>query len=352
MTLRNAVAALRYAGRMAASRIKGEPALTLASIYPTHRCNLRCVYCNSPFLRTPELTTRQWLGIIDQLAGLGCRRITILGGEPLLRDDVPEMIDLAHALGLFSVLTSNGLLVRRQIDRLRRLDTLVLSLDAAGPANDAVRGNGVFDAVCDAIRAAADIRLAVKINAVLSMRTAPLVNELIGFVHRHDLHVTVNIMRSGAPDLWRDAASIKAQDSEIQSTLERLADLAGTDRRLLFSPVTYRYAARWGDYSRDRFETGELPPDDPRVRNGPKCHAGRYYLTINPDGTVYPCALTAGRISGGNVVADGVETSWRRLHDHHCVACYSPCLVEQNYLFSLHPRVVGRFVVGHLSRFS
>jgi hypothetical protein len=49
--------------------------------------------------------------------------------------------------------------------------------------------------------------------------------------------------------------------------------------------------------------------------------------------------------------ADGVEAAWRRLHSHGCVACYSPCLVEQNYLLSLDPRVIGQFVRRHLPRF-
>ena len=60
--------------------------------------------------------------------------------------------------------------------------------------------------------------------------------------------------------------------------------------------------------------------------------SGRTYdLSIDPDGTIIPCVATGGRITGSNVVADGVEAAWRRLHGHGCVACYSPCLVEQNY---------------------
>ena len=136
-------------------------------------------------------------------------------------------------------------------------------------------------------------------------------------------------MRSGAPDLWHQAATLRAEDEAIRRLLERLADLARTNSRLLFSEATYRYAMRWGDYARDRYEEHELAADDPRRRDGPRCQAGRYYLSIDPDGTAYPCVATAGRITGGNVVADGVEAAWRRLHGHGCVACYSPCLVEQ-----------------------
>src|ERR1700687_150105 len=196
----------RSAGRMFLSRLRGSPVLMLANLYPTHRCNLRCTYCNSPFKHTPELTTAQWLRVIDELADLGCRRVLILGGEPLLRPDIAEFIERIKTRGMSCVLTSNGLLVARRIRELRGLDTLVLSLDAVGRANDAVRGDGVFAGVQGALLAAQGIGLPVKINAVLSAVTAPHLNALLDFVAQHDLSITINAMRSGAPDLRRDAA--------------------------------------------------------------------------------------------------------------------------------------------------
>ncbi len=335
---------------MLRSRFRGEPSLLLAKLYPTHRCNLRCTYCSSPYLKTPELTTDQWLRVVDELADLGCRRVTILGGEPLVRWDVPEIIERVRERGMACTLTSNGVLVKRRIDDLRLLNTLTLSLDAVGSANDEVRGEGVFDAVKDAIAAARGVGISVKINAVLSAKTAPMLDELLEFIEEFDLHLTVNIMSSEAPDLWHEAASIKADDEETRKTLQRLAGLARTNPRLLSSETTYRFGARWDDYSRDRYEADELAPDDPLLLDGPRCHAGRYYLTINPDGTAYPCILTVGSIPGGNVATDGVEAAWRKLHGHGCITCYSPCHVEQNYLFSLHPRVVATLVTRQFKR--
>lgn len=345
-------ATLTAAARVLAAHWRGTPTLLSAGLYLTHRCNLRCLYCSSPYRNTPELATAEWLGVVDQLADLGCRRVGILGGEPLLRPDVGEVIDHVRARGMACVLTSNGLMVSRRIDDIRGLDTLVLSLDAPGPANDAQRGAGVFAAVQRALAAARAAGIPVKLNAVMSVQTAPHLDALLAFCEAHDLHVTVNVMRSGAPDLWHRAATFKAEDEAIRELLDRLALLARQNPRVLFSEVTYRYAMRWGDYARDRFEAHELPAADPRRRDGPQCQAGRFYLSIDPDGTAYPCVATAGRITGGNVVADGVEAAWRRLNDHGCVACYSPCLVEQNFLFSLDRRVIGQFVRRHLPRFA
>jgi MoaA/NifB/PqqE/SkfB family radical SAM enzyme len=333
-------------------RLRGREALVGANIYVTQRCNLRCVYCSSPLRHTPELSTAQWCAIFDELAALGCRRLTILGGEPLLRADLAQLIAHARARGLGSVVTSNGLLVPRRIAALRGVDTLVLSLDAPGPANDAVRGAGVFAAVEAALEAARQHGLRVKLNAVLSAVTAPYLDDLLAFTERHDLHLTINIVRSGAPDLWKDAAQVKDDDATIARLCERLADLARTNPRLLFSPQTYRYAALWGDFAQDRLEADALAPDDPRRLHGPRCHAGRAYISIDADGTVFPCTLTFHRIVGGNAASDGVAAAWRALHDHRCVACYSPCLVEQNFLHSLHPGVLTNFARRHLTRFA
>jgi len=338
--------------RLAAGRLARTPQLVAACIYPTQRCNLRCVYCTSPLRRTAELTTEQWRTILDELAALGCVRLTVLGGEPLVRADVGELLAHAHRHRMRCVLTSNGLLVPRRIDALRALDTLVLSLDAPGPANDAVRGDGVFAAVEAAIAAARAARIPTKLNAVLSAVTAPHLDALLAFAEQHDLSLTINVVRSGAPDLWHDAARIKDEDGTVSRLLDRLATIARHNRRLLFSPTTYRYAAGWHDYGRDRFTAAELAPDDPRRRNAPPCRAGRSYLSIDADGSVYPCVLTFHRIRGGNAATDGVAAAWRNLNGHDCVACFTPCLVEQNFLTSLHPAVVGHFARRHLPRFA
>jgi len=326
-------------------------ALFQCFLYVTHRCNLRCLYCNFPFLKTPELTTHQWADILDQLARLGCRRVTFLGGEPLLRPDLPDLLRHARRRGLSSVVSTNGLLVPERIDALRPLQTLVISLDAAGPANDGVRGQGVYDAVKAAIVAAKRARIPLKINAVLSAKTAPELDVLIRFVEDQDLHLTINVVRSGDPHLWREARRIKAEDHEIRRLLLEIAARAKRNRRILLSPSSYRYASLWRNYLDDRYEAGELDPDDPLLRKGPFCRAGRSYFNVNPDGTVSPCVTTMAKISGGNALEDGVEACWRTLQEHRCQACYSPCLVELNFLFSFNLRVLAGFARRHLGRF-
>lgn len=337
---------------MLAGRMSGRPALLSAACYVTQRCNLRCVYCSAPLRGTGELDTASWRAIIDELGDLGCLRVAILGGEPLLRADLGELIAHLRRRGMSVGLTSNGLLVPRRLATLHGLSHLVLSLDAPGAANDAVRGAGGFAAVRAAIAAARSIHLPVKLNAVLTATSAPHLDELLAFCEQHDLPLTVSVVRSGAADLWHDAASVRPTDAAAAALLDRLAALARRNRRLLFSPATYRYAAGWGDYGRDRVERGDWPAGDPRLRRAPTCHHGRNTVVIDADGEVYPCVLTFGRIRGGNAAREGVAATWRRLHDHQCLTCFSPCTVEQNGILSLRPGPLLHFTRRHLGRFA
>jgi pyrroloquinoline quinone biosynthesis protein E len=140
-------------------------------------------------MKTSELITEQWLSIISQLAELGCRRVTLIGGEPLVRPDVSELIYHVKKEGMSCLLATNGILVPKRIDDLKDLSALVLSLDSAGPANDEVRGEGVFEAAKEAIRAAKNAGIPIKINSVLSVHTAPGLESFLEFLESKDLSV-------------------------------------------------------------------------------------------------------------------------------------------------------------------
>jgi radical SAM protein with 4Fe4S-binding SPASM domain len=190
--------------------------------------------------------------------------------------------------------------------------------------------------VQDAIVAARAAGIEVKLNAVLSAVSAPHLDVLLAFVEREDLALTVNIMRSGAPDLHHDAATIKADDREIARVLRRLEELSRRNPRLLFSPRAYRYASRWGAYGHDRIEKGDVPDDDPRLRQAPPCHAGRSYLSINPDGTVFPCSQTINRLPG----AMSHAMASPRPGDHSTITRASPASLRawSNRTWCVHSR--------------
>jgi MoaA/NifB/PqqE/SkfB family radical SAM enzyme len=78
-------------------------------------CNLRCAMCahwREP--RPAQIPGERLVAILDELAGLGCRKVHFTGGEPGLRGDLERLVAHAGSLGLRVTLTTNGTLVTRQ----------------------------------------------------------------------------------------------------------------------------------------------------------------------------------------------------------------------------------------------
>lgn len=95
-------------------------------IAPTYRCQCHCVHCAANSSHNDEgiiLTASQIKSVIDQACQLGVIQVIFTGGEPLLREDIEELISYAHNAGLITRIITNGILLNR---------SLVLKLKKAG----------------------------------------------------------------------------------------------------------------------------------------------------------------------------------------------------------------------------
>ena len=119
---------------------------TLVHLALTRACNLRCGHCfaNAGEPYANELSTDEITALIDELAGLGCFQVSLGGGEPLLRDDLPDIVNHAHGRGVSVRISTNA--TAATPDRITRLVGLPIravrvSLDAAAAARfDELRG--------------------------------------------------------------------------------------------------------------------------------------------------------------------------------------------------------------------
>jgi len=99
----------------------------------TYRCPLHCVFCYNPtdFARTgAELATADWLRVLREARALGAVQLGLSGGEPLVREDLEEIVAEAHALGFYVNLITSGVgLTRTRIAALKAagLDHIQLS---------------------------------------------------------------------------------------------------------------------------------------------------------------------------------------------------------------------------------
>ena len=98
----------------------GIPLAVLAEL--THRCPLQCPYCSNPLeleAASKELTTAEWLRVIDELAEIGVLQIHFSGGEPTVRKDLVALVARATEVGLYSNLITSAVMLPR--DKLAAL---------------------------------------------------------------------------------------------------------------------------------------------------------------------------------------------------------------------------------------
>jgi radical SAM protein with 4Fe4S-binding SPASM domain len=111
----------------------------------TLRCNMRCAHCgsNAGNKRSRELEPAEALKLCDELGVLGCERLTLLGGEPLLREDWQAITERLQRAGVRVNIISNGWLTadRDVVQRIKDagLTTFALSIDGYGARHDALR---------------------------------------------------------------------------------------------------------------------------------------------------------------------------------------------------------------------
>ncbi len=115
----------------------------IIQLHPTRRCNLRCLHCYSDSgpERREELALPVVRAVLEDAAGEGFTVVGFSGGEPLLYGSLTEALEHAHACGLVTTVTSNGmLLTERRLKALAgRADLLAISLDGVPASHNLMR---------------------------------------------------------------------------------------------------------------------------------------------------------------------------------------------------------------------
>ena len=145
----------------------------------TDRCNLRCKYCMPAkgirlAGREELLTYEEILKVVKILGELGIRKLRLTGGEPLLRDDILELVSgLSKLKDIEDIsITTNGVLLEKYLEQLHRsgISSINISLDSLDKKSyrQITRG-GDIKKVIDSINKAVDIGIKkVKVNVVAS----------------------------------------------------------------------------------------------------------------------------------------------------------------------------------------
>jgi MoaA/NifB/PqqE/SkfB family radical SAM enzyme len=175
---------------------------TAATCYVTEACNSRCITCTVWRTRgEPDAPTIEWTDALAQLGDLGIRYVCFSGGEPLLRNDLSELVRAARDAGIAGIeAASNGLLLtRRRLERLMDagLTGLHLSIDGMGAVHDRIRGlPGSFAAVCRALELARALGLDVSVNTNLLADNLDQVPEVMDLALKHNATWNLNFLNN------------------------------------------------------------------------------------------------------------------------------------------------------------
>ena len=143
----------------------------------TKRCNLKCVHCyagSNVSAAERELSTGEWLSVLDDLAKFGCPVVLLSGGEPLLQPDIIRLAKHAVSSGMRAVISSNGTLITQEkAEELATagLSYVGISLDGGREIHDRFRTvDGAYDRALEGIRNARDAGIKTGIRFTMTRR--------------------------------------------------------------------------------------------------------------------------------------------------------------------------------------
>jgi len=277
----------------------------------TLKCDLACRHCGSRAgrARPDELTTAECLDLVDQMAAMGVREVTLIGGEAYLRDDWVQVIAAIAAHGMTPTTTTGGRgMTRARAEAAARagLRSASVSIDGSEATHDKLRGvPGSHRAALEAMANLRGAGLPVAVNTQVNRLSMPELPEVVETAIAAGAH-SWQMMLTVAMGRGADAPEILLQPYEL---LELMPLLAGLKRRC--------------DEARVAFWTGNnigyFGPYESIVRAGfarghmASCPAGRMALGIEADGTIKGCpSLPTAAWAGGNVRDASLRDIWER----------------------------------------
>jgi SynChlorMet cassette radical SAM/SPASM protein ScmE len=285
------------------------------SISITNKCNLRCQYCDhfsSPSEASEELPLEEWRTFFKELNRCAVMRVSIEGGEPLLRHDLQAIIEsIIDNKMRFSIL-SNGTLITDEmasfLSATGRCSSVQVSIDGStAEAHDSLRGQGSFGKAIEGLQRLRRHQIPVSTRVT---------------IHQHNVDDLGEIARLlleelELPSFSTNAASYsglcRQNAKDVQLTVEQrsraMETLVGLyqkyNGRITASAGPLRNAFKWRRMERQRREnsaaSGGYLID---------CGGVMTELGVRADGIMVPCLLLS-HIELGRINTDDLRSVWQ-----------------------------------------
>jgi radical SAM protein with 4Fe4S-binding SPASM domain len=267
----------------------------------TRKCDLKCPHCyvNSTTKQLEnELTTEEAKALMDQICEVSRPLLILSGGEPLLREDIFELIHYGAAKGLKMGLgSSGGLIDARAAKRLKEagIETVSISLDSHIPQqHDEFRGvNGSWEKAVRAIKALREESVLVQVNTTVTQQNYNQIDDIMSLVEGlgvENFHLFF-LVPTGRGVKLEDISPSK-YESMIRTTFARTAK-----HRLNVKPSC---APQFMRIAKD------MGLDMSRWIRG--CIAGLYYCRVYANGDITPCPYLPIKL--GNIREKSFKEIW------------------------------------------
>ncbi|MCB9674089.1 MAG: radical SAM protein [Alphaproteobacteria bacterium] len=288
----------------------------------TIRCDHACAHCGSRagnFQRPDELSRDELLGICDSLAGLGCREVTLIGGEAYLSPHCTAIIRRLTDLGIRVTMQTGGLgFTPARAERLKEagLKAVGFSIDGPADVHDVLRDRpGSWQLATAGLKNARDAGLIVTANSQINRLNKDRLRETATFLHEMGARIwrcqlTVPMGRAAdRPDWILEPYQILDVVDELAALQIEYAEQAhaqGLAPKRMFNILASNNIGYYG-------------PHEILLRSNPGtfeaywrgCQAGRYTIGIESDGKIKACpSLPTAPYVGGNVRDLSLEQIW------------------------------------------
>jgi len=301
-----------------------------ATLELTFRCNLTCKTCGvwrdsntKEFIRN-EIPFDKLREIFTDLKRMGVKKISLLGGETLIRKDILDIFRLVKEFGFSLVVTTNATMISEKIaeDIVKiGVDVINYSLDAAYDDHDSIRGiPGTFDRAKRGIEFVRDAKKKYnsklphtyaattisKLNYSTFDKLAPIAREMevdsfaLGYLSETSAEDVANTVFDGkvvSTDYFlpNDDKTLLLNDDEISVFRAKIKELEKGPYKDI------AYTGTMNSLSDDILKKGRYKIN--------KCYSSRTRIIIDPVGNVIPCA-NLRELSYGNVKEQSIQEIW------------------------------------------
>lgn len=270
----------------------------------TYKCPLQCPYCSNPVdyagSSERELSTQEWIGVFEQARELGATQLGFSGGEPIVRQDLEELVKAARDMGYYTNLITSGIGMNR--DRVASLkaaglDHIQVSFQASSAElNDWIAGASSFEHKLEMARAVKEFEFPMVLCFVTHRKNVDSVPQMLSLAQQLEANYVelATTQYYGWAFLNRDAL-LPTQEQVVQ------AEQAVNDFRSSLGPD-------------DPMKVFYVVPDYYEQRPKPCMNGwGDVFLVVTPDGLAMPChAARQLPIEFPSVRQHSIEHIWRR----------------------------------------